>query len=83
MVQNDLAAFWTEKEKEWGRTISIYEVMQATGISWVTVKRMRQGKAWQANGRVIDALCRFFGVPAGPVPFLVYAGNGKPADPQA
>lgn len=72
----DLFSFWREKEKEWRRNITVKEVSEATGISRNTINSYLQQDVERPDLEVIGKLCQFFGVPPGPVPFLVYLPDG-------
>ncbi|MEE9365486.1 MAG: helix-turn-helix transcriptional regulator [Dehalococcoidales bacterium] len=77
-VTSDLATFWANKEKELGRTISIYEVAKDQGIAWETVKNLKNGETSRFDSNIIGKVCAFFGVPDGaPVPFLKVHYNGS------
>jgi transcriptional regulator with XRE-family HTH domain len=71
-VETTLFELWKQKEAEWNRTITIAEVASKTDISRATLIRLRQGKTSRPDLEVIGKLCKFFNVPPGPVPFLVY-----------
>lgn len=67
-----LAQYRLEKQAEWGREITIKEMAEATGISRDTISRLLKGTPTRIDKNTIYALCEFFGVPPGPVPFIVY-----------
>lgn len=84
MVKSNLSEFWIAKEKEWGRSISVYEVSKATGIPWDTIDNLRRDKTSRFDSHVLARICKFFNVSEGAlVPFLTVsyldAGNGKAA----
>lgn len=84
MVKSSLSEFWANKEKEWGRNISIYEVSKATGIPWDTIDNLKGGRTGRFDSHVLARICKFFDVPEGDlVPFLTVsycdAGDGKAA----
>jgi hypothetical protein len=80
-VKSTLFQFWQQKELEFGRTISIAEVSRATGLHRDTTKRLMDGETSRFGEPVIDKLCDLFGVPDGPIPFLVYARNPEEKEP--
>lgn len=71
-VRNTAFEVWKKKELEWGRPIEIIEVAKATGLHRETVASLLQGKTNRFDGDVLDKVCKFFGLPAGPVPFIVF-----------
>jgi DNA-binding Xre family transcriptional regulator len=72
LIQVKLFEFWKQKEIELGRTIQVTEVSKATGISRDTLTRLKAGKTARPDLAVIDKLCRYFDIPTGTIPFLVY-----------
>jgi DNA-binding Xre family transcriptional regulator len=71
-IKIKLFELWKQKEIELGRTITVLEVAQQTGVSRATLMRLRAGTSGRADLAVIDKLCRFFDIPTGTIPFLVY-----------
>ena len=71
-VKSTLFEYWKDKEKEWGRVISVAEVARQTKSSRDTITRLRGGDTNRFDGEILDRLCKFFKLPAGPVPFIVY-----------
>ena len=71
-VRSTLFEFWQEKEKEWGRDITISEVSEATALSRDTITRLRDGKTSRFDGPVLSKLCEFFKAKPGPIPFLIF-----------
>lgn len=71
-IKVTLFEFWKQKEIELGRTITVAEVTEATGVSRATIMRLRAGSTTRADWDVIGKLCRFFNIPPGPVPFVVW-----------
>jgi transcriptional regulator with XRE-family HTH domain len=67
-----LAQYRLQKQAEWGREISIKEMAEATGVSRDTISRLLKGTPTRIDKNTIYALCKFFDVPCGPVPFIVY-----------
>ena len=81
-VKVNLAQFRREKQAEWGRDITWQEIMDGAGISRNTLARLLSGKAQRVDKATLAGLCRFFNVPPGPVPFIVYVpdeGDGTTA----
>lgn len=70
-----LAQYRLQKQAEWGREISIKEMAEATGVSRDTISRLLKGTPTRIDKNTIYALCKFFDVPPGPVPFIVYASD--------
>lgn len=71
-VRNILFEFWKEIETKQRREISVAEVAEATGLSRHTITRFKNGDTNRFDGETIDKLCAFFGIPAGPIPFIIY-----------
>ena len=71
-VKVELAQLKREKEVEWQRKISWDEITTGANISRNTLARLLRGNAERVDNKTADGLCRFFKVPAGPVPFIVY-----------
>lgn len=72
--------FVLEKQVEWGREITIKEISENTGLSRTTVSKILNSQTNRIDEGTIIALCKFFKVPPGPVPFIVYepgAANEK------
>jgi transcriptional regulator with XRE-family HTH domain len=67
-----LAQYKLQKQAEWGREITIKEMAEATGVSRDTISRLLKGTPTRIDKNTIYALCKFFDVPSGPVPFIVY-----------
>ena len=67
-----LFEFWKQKEIERGRPITVTEVARATGISRDTLTRLRSGQTDRPDLEVLSKLCKFFDIPTGPIPFLLY-----------
>ena len=60
---------------EW---LSIKKVADETGLSWETIKNLKEGKTTRFDSDVLAKICKLLEVPDGePVPFLkvVYVGN--------
>jgi DNA-binding Xre family transcriptional regulator len=71
-VSLNLAQFKREKEAEWGRDISWQEIMDGADISRNTLARLLRDDTSRIDKKTIDGLCKFFKVPPGSVPFIVY-----------
>lgn len=72
VLKNEFGTLWKERELERGRIISVSEVCMATGLNWQMVDNMRTGKTNRFDSVQVGKLCKFFDVPDGPVPFLVF-----------
>lgn len=72
MVKLALFSFWKAKESELGRKITALEVSAATGIHRNTLTAYLDGTVERPDLAVIDKLCKYFDVAAGPVEFIVY-----------
>ena len=57
---------------ELGRRLTIAEVARGTGLERNTIKSWLDNRTTRYDQPVIDALCRYFDVPAGMIPFIVY-----------
>ena len=76
MVKIALFEFWKNAELERGQRITVAEVVRATGLQRNTVQGLLDGETGRLDVHVLDALCRYFGVPSGaPIPFLIYEAN--------
>lgn len=71
-VKVTLAQLKREKEAEWGRKISWQEIMDGAEISRNTLARLLSGNAHRVDNDTASGLCKFFKVPPGPVPFIIY-----------
>lgn len=69
----NLRQYIREKEAEQQRDITWAEIREATGIAESTLNRLLSHKAQRPDIEVLGKLCKFFDVPPGPVPFIVYA----------
>lgn len=67
-----LFSFWQDKQKEWGRRITVVEVSKATGINRATLAAYLDDKVKRPDLEVISKLCTFFGAAPGPVEFIRY-----------
>jgi DNA-binding Xre family transcriptional regulator len=76
-VTVNLAQFKREKEAEWGRDITWQEMMDGAGISRNTLARLLSGKAQRVDNDTANGLCKFFDIPPGPVPFIVYVPDNE------
>lgn len=72
-IQITLFAYWKQKEAERGERITVAEVARVTGLQRNTIQGLLDGETSRFDAVVLDALCRYFDVPAGPIPFIVYA----------
>lgn len=76
-IRSTLFEFWRKTEVERGERLTVSEVARAAGVSRSAIQRLLDGETSRFDGPVVDALCEFFAVPDGPIPFLVYE-VGKP-----
>mgnify|MGYP000648665039 CR=1 FL=1 len=60
MIRFKLKALLSDKEFAEGRSISLQEVSDKTGISRVTLSRLSNHKGYVAKTDVIDKLCDYF-----------------------
>lgn len=72
MIKVDLFSFWQDEEKRRGKKLTALEVSAATGIHRNTLSSYLRGEVKNPNFEIIDALCRYFNLPPGPVPFVRY-----------
>ena len=77
-VKSNLFAFWKQKELERGERILISDVVRETGLQRNTIQNLLNASTTRFDAPVLKALCAFFDVPAGPVPFLVFEQDGAP-----
>lgn len=71
-MRSELFRFWQEKQLELGRRVTVSEVARQTGVSRNAIQRLLDGDSSRFDGPTISAICAFFEVPAGRIPFLVY-----------
>lgn len=71
-VKNTAFEFWKRRELELGKPIEVKDIAAATGLHRETVANFLEGKTMRFDASVIDAICKYFKLPAGPVPFIVY-----------
>ncbi len=76
-VKIELAQFKREKEAEWGRKITWDEIVKGAKIGRSTLARLLRGEAQRVDNDTTAGLCRFFDVPPGSVPFIVYEPDEK------
>jgi hypothetical protein len=76
-VKNTLFQYWKHKELELGRSITIPEIANATGLHRETVANLLEGRTTRFDAPVIDKICEFFSLPSGPIPFLIYEPTSK------
>lgn len=69
---NVLFDLWKDKEKREGRGITLSEISETTGLASETIRKIRDNETKRFDASVIIALCDFFDVPPGPVPFIIY-----------
>lgn len=83
MMRSTLFEFWQQSEIRAGRRLSVSEVSRTTGVSRSAIQRLLDGETLRFDGPTINALCKFFDVPAGPIPFLVYDPEADREDNQS
>lgn len=71
-VRSTLAEFWKQKETERSCKITVAEVASATGLARNTIDAWLENNMTRYDKPVIDALCKFFHVESGDIPFLRY-----------
>ena len=82
MIKSTFFEFWKSAEIDRGRRITVAEVAKATGLRRNTIQGLLNGETTRFDAPVIDALCCYFNVPAGPIPFLVYEPDDENTEPQ-
>lgn len=71
-VKLTLFEFWKLKEAELNTTISIREMAREIGVSRSTLSGYMNNKVDRPDMRIVGKICKYFNVPPGPVPFIVY-----------
>lgn len=71
-IKSELFRFWQQQELEAGRRISVSEVARQTGVSRNAIQGLLDGETNRFDGPTVAAICAYFNVPAGPVPFLTF-----------
>lgn len=71
-VKNMLFEYWKNEELRQGRSIEIKDIAKATDLHRETVSNILNGKTTRLDIPVLEKICKFFNIPAGPVPFIVY-----------
>lgn len=71
----EFAQFVREKEAEMRRDIPVDEISKGSGVSGDTIRRLLKGKVNRIDMGTVNGLCKFFNVPTGAVPFIVYNGG--------
>lgn len=61
-IKNRFAELLDKKQQEEGRYISLGEVAIKTGVSRKTLYKWQENSITQYDTKVIDALCKYFGV---------------------
>ena len=67
-----LFQLWSEKERKENRHITLSEVSEGTNLAPETIRNLIENKTKRFDAPVLIALCKFFNVQPGPIPFLVY-----------
>lgn len=71
-IRSTLFEFWKKAELEKGERLTVSEVARAAGVSRSAIQRLLDGETSRFDGPTIDALCKYFGLPDGQIPFLAY-----------
>ena len=69
---DSLLVFWTQKEQQEGRRITLTEISASTGLAPETIRKLLRNQTTRLDESVIVALCQFFDIPSGPIPFIFY-----------
>jgi DNA-binding Xre family transcriptional regulator len=69
---NSLLTLWTQKEQQEGRRITLTELSTNTGLAPETIRKLLHNRTHRFDASVVIALCKFFSVSAGPIPFIIY-----------
>lgn len=77
-VRSTLAEFWKQKETERSCKITVAEVASATGLARNTIDAWLENNMTRYDKPIINAFCKYFDVPAGPIPFLIYEPDVTP-----
>lgn len=59
MIYVELKTVILKKQMEWGRTITITEIADASGISRMTLHRMLKDRTYNASTDHLNKLCAF------------------------
>jgi len=70
-----LFQLWKAWELREGRDLTLTEICESTGLSGETVRGILKSTTKRLDIDTLGALCKFFGVAPGPVPFVVYEPN--------
>ena len=71
-VKNMLFEYWKNEELRRGESIEIKDIAKATELHRETVSNLLHGKTTRFDAPVLQKICKYFNIPAGPVPFIVY-----------
>lgn len=72
---SSLFDLWNKKEQRERRRITLTEISEVTGLSPETIRGIEQNRTTRLDASVLIALCKFFDVPPGPIPFIVYESD--------
>lgn len=72
-----LFQYWKQKELEQRQNISVLDVAKATGLHRSTIQSLLDDTTRRFDDPVISAICTYFNVAPGPVPWLVYEPDEK------
>ncbi len=76
-IQNELFEYWKNYELKMGRATTILDIVKSTGLHRETVVNFMERKTTRYDEPVIEKICKFFDVPPGPIPFMVYQPEGE------
>lgn len=74
-IKSTLFQFWQQHEAQTGRRLTVSEVARAAHVSRDAIQRLLDNDSTRFDGPTIDALCRYFDVAPGTIPFLVYEAD--------
>lgn len=77
-IRSELFRYWQEQEVRLGRRVTVSEVARSADLSRDAIQRLLDNNSTRFDGPTISAICKFFNVPAGMIPFLEY----EPDDPE-
>lgn len=63
MIYIELKTLVFKKQLEWGRSITLTEIADATGISRMTLHRMVKNNTYNASTEHLDKICHYLDCP--------------------